>query len=281
MRMTHTFRVDRGDGQTTCFGFEEADKYLPSLRDVGLSDSDLFECSQTFKDLKADHLNAVTGYQLNGAAASGKILIGNGTNFIASTPTWPTASGAAGYEIRSDGTNFASYPTQLINSSTTSVSAGYASDTYLAGSSTVVTAGDFKAKGQYHCIFDMVKTGAGTAAPTIDIRIGTLGTTGDTSRMTFTFGAGTAVADTGHFEVVITFRTVGSGTSAVISGICRAQHNAASTTGLWNNAGNTITIVGTVSGGFDSSTATTIGCSFNGGTSFSGTTTVVQATLEQ
>src|SRR5436309_353652 len=53
MRMTHTFRVDRGDGQTTCFGFEEADKYLPSLRDVGLSDSDLFECSQTFKDLKA------------------------------------------------------------------------------------------------------------------------------------------------------------------------------------------------------------------------------------
>ena len=52
MRMTHTFRVDRGDGQTTCFGFEETDKNLPSLRHVGLSDSDLFECSQTFKNLK-------------------------------------------------------------------------------------------------------------------------------------------------------------------------------------------------------------------------------------
>jgi hypothetical protein len=44
--------MDRGDGQTTCFGFADTNKYISSLRDVGLSDSDLFECSQTFKDLK-------------------------------------------------------------------------------------------------------------------------------------------------------------------------------------------------------------------------------------
>src|SRR5437870_569660 len=52
MRMTHPFRIDRGDGQTTYFEFDEADKNLPGLRDVGLSDSDLFECSQTFRHLK-------------------------------------------------------------------------------------------------------------------------------------------------------------------------------------------------------------------------------------
>jgi hypothetical protein len=165
------------------------------------------------------------------------------------------------------------------NSSISSVSAGYAADTYLAGSNTVVTAGGFKAKGQYHCVFDMVKTGAGTATPIITVRIGTAGTTADTARLTFTFGAGTGVIDTGTFDLWVNFRTVGAGTSAVVQGICIGRHNLA-TTGLFNNA-DVWTIVGTPSAGFDSSAATTIGVSFNGGTSFSGTNTVVQATLNQ
>lgn len=230
-------------------------------------------------DPGAGVVNVVTGFRIGGAAATGKILIGNGTNFVASTPTYPNAAGTAGYLMRSDGTNFTSYPAQQLNSSTTSASGAYASDTYLAGSSCVVAAGDFKAKGQYRCVFDMVKTAAGTGTFAINVRIGTAGTTGDTSRMTFTFGAGTAAADTGMFEVIVNWRSVGSGTSAVISGICRAVHNLA-TTGLFNNAAAFV-IVGTVSGGFDSSTATTIGLSVNGGTSFSGTNTVVQATLSQ
>src|SRR5262245_13142095 len=60
------------------------------------------------------------------------------------------------------------YPYTLTNASVTSVAAGYSSDTYLAGSSiTIPTAGDWTAKEQYSCVFDMTKTGAGTAQFTI------------------------------------------------------------------------------------------------------------------
>ena len=136
-----------------------------------------------------------------------------------------------------------------------------------------------KAKGQYHCVFDMAKT-AGTGAIIVTVRVGTTGTVAsDAAILTFTFGAGTAVADSGVFEVWASFRTVGSGTSAVMVGSCQVNHQLA-TTGLINNAA-TWPIIGVVSSGFNSSTATTIGVSFNGQTTFAGTNTMVQATLEQ
>ena len=47
-----------------------------------------------------------TGFQISGAAASGKIPIGNGTNYVASTPTYPNAASTTGKVIKSDGTNF-------------------------------------------------------------------------------------------------------------------------------------------------------------------------------
>ena len=81
----------------------------------------------------------------------------DGTNWISSTPTYPTAAGAVGYTIRSDATNLASYPAQLVNSSVASQSPT-TSDVYLTGSNIVVTAGDMKAKGQYKCVFDMTKS---------------------------------------------------------------------------------------------------------------------------
>lgn len=43
-----------------------------------------------------------------GAATSGKILIGNGTNMVLSTPTYPTAAGTSGNVLTSDGTNWTS-----------------------------------------------------------------------------------------------------------------------------------------------------------------------------
>jgi len=218
------------------------------------------------------------GFPINGGG-TGTIIISNGTNWIASTPTWPTAAGAAGYTIRSDATNFASYPAQLVNSSVASQSPS-TSDVYLAGSNIVVTAGDMKAKGQYKCVFDMTKS-AGTGAIVISLRVGVNGTTADTAIQTYTFGAGTSVADTGVFEVIATWRTVGSGTSAVIQSICRGTHNLP-TTGLFNNAAGFIVIGSpSPSAGFNSSTATNIGISFNGSTAFAGTTQVVQAQLQQ
>jgi hypothetical protein len=42
----------------------------------------------------------------NASATSGKLIISDGTNFIASTPTYPNAAGTSGQVLRSDGTNF-------------------------------------------------------------------------------------------------------------------------------------------------------------------------------
>jgi hypothetical protein len=210
---------------------------------------------------------------------TGVIVQSNGTNFVTSTPTWPTTAGTVGYTLRSDGTNFASYPQDMFNSSVSSQSLS-TSDVYLTNSNVTVAAGDFKAKGQYRCLFDMSKT-AGTGAIVISLRVGTAGAIGDAQILTFTFGAGTSVSDIATFEVIASWRTVGSGTSAVIQGICRAQHNLA-TTGMFNNA-DQFTVVGSPSpsSGFNSSTATSIGCSFNGSTAFAGTITLVQASLLQ
>jgi hypothetical protein len=167
----------------------------------------------------------------------------------------------------------------LYSSSVSSVSGAYNSDTYLAGSAiTIPTAGGWKVGTQYRLLFDMVKTAAGTAAFTIKLRLGTTGTTSDTNILTLTFGAGTAAVDTGMFEVLVTFRTVGSGTSAVVQGVAKCNH-ALAATGLVSTGASGCGIVLGTSSGFDSSTATKIGASINGGTSFSGTCTLVQADL--
>src|SRR6185437_5543070 len=115
------------------------------------------------------------------------------------------------------------------NASTSSVSAAYAADTYLAGSSVTVPAGAWKVGTIYQCGFDMVKTAAGSASFTITLRMGTLGTTGDASIQTLVFGAGTAAIDSGWFEVYAVFRTVGSGTAAAVASMGICSHHLAAT----------------------------------------------------
>lgn len=52
------------------------------------------------------------GTGANNTATAGKVLVGDGTNFVPSTPTFPNASATSGKFIRSDGTNWvASTPT--------------------------------------------------------------------------------------------------------------------------------------------------------------------------
>ena len=57
-----------------------------------------------------------TGFTIGAAAASGKILVGNGTNFVPSTPTYPNAASPTARKfIVSDGTNWvASTETQAV-----------------------------------------------------------------------------------------------------------------------------------------------------------------------
>jgi hypothetical protein len=167
-------------------------------------------------------------------------------------------------------------PLGVFNGSTAAQGAGFASDTYLTGSSIAIPNGSLQAKAMYRCWFNVVKTAAGTAAPIINIRFGTAGTTSDTSRGTLTFSAQTAVVDEGTFEIMATFRTVGSGTSAVLQTCAKLNHRL-SITGL--GVGVSESEVAT-SGGFDSTVSNSIiGISVNGGASAAWTVQIVQAEL--
>jgi hypothetical protein len=152
-----------------------------------------------------------------------------------------------------------------------------AAEAYLAGSYCVIPAGRVQARTKYLCRFYVAKTStAGTATPIIRVKLGTAGTTADTDRAVLTFAAQTAVADDGRIDLEVSFRTVGSGTSAVIRAQGTLDHRLAAT-GL--STANT-SIVGATSAGFDSTVAGLgIGVSVTWGTSFVGTTDLVQAEL--
>ena len=191
----------------------------------------------------------------------------------------PTAGGDLLYIV--DTTNSASKNITLAQShfevanGSTSNQTGFAADTYLTGSNILIPAGGPYVDTKYLLVFDMTKTGAGVATPIVTLRIGTAGTTSDAAICVFTFAAGTAAADTGTFQVEAIFRTVGSSTSAVLQGVTSLTSNL-TTTGL----SNAVKVVKTTSSGFNSTTANSIiGVSFNGGTSFSGTNTLVRAEL--
>lgn len=172
-----------------------------------------------------------------------------------------------------------STPPILFNNSSSTVSAAFASDTLLAGSSILLPSGITVAGIQYICEFDMVKTAAGTATPIINVRFGTAGSTADASICTMTFAAGTAAVDTGKFTVVVTMRSAGAGTSAVVVGSAMVNH-ALAATGLTATGASGTGQITTVGGGFNSTTANAyLSVSFNGGTSFSGTNNYVQARL--
>jgi hypothetical protein len=200
----------------------------------------------------------------------------DGTNVQMSTATWPT-NVTAGYDVIANGTNYVAYPSDLHGASTAQQTWSN-TEAYVAGSTITIAAGDWKAQGTYHCTFDVTKTSvAGTAAPVIKVYMGTLGTTGDTVICTLTFPAQTGVADNGTFDVWATFRTVGSGTSAVLQARGRLTHNL-SITGL--SVGVSPIALNT-SAGFNSTTQTKIGISATFGTSFVGTTQLVAASLVQ
>jgi len=157
---------------------------------------------------------------------------------------------------------------------------GFASDAYLAGSGIGIgQAGGWAAGMIYNCVFDMTKTAAGTATPILTVRMGTTGTVADASIGTITFGAGTAAADTGVFEVQLAFRSVGGGTSAVVAGWASCAHHLAAT-GLTSTGASGTGIVTFSSAGFNSTTQTFLGLSLNGGASFAGTNVAVRSFLE-
>ncbi len=187
----------------------------------------------------------------------------------------PISTAAAAALLLKSDTSHTHKPTEVYNASVVNQT-GFAADTYLVGSEIAIPAASLKAKSQYRLKFNVVKTGAGVATPIINVRVGTLGTTGDASRGTLTFSAQTAVIDEGTFEVVSTFRTVGAGSAAVLATLGGINHRLAATGLSVSNGESEVA----VSAGFDSTVANLIiGVSVNGGASAAWTVTVVQAEL--
>lgn len=222
----------------------------------------------------ADVTVAQGGTGLNTLTAN-NLLVGNGTGNVTFI-----APGTSGNVLTSNGTTWnstAPATPNVYNQSTSDQGPGFASDTYVTGSSVAIPSTGLKVGTRYHMIFAATKTAAGTATPILNVRFGTNGTTADTSRCTITFSAQTAATDTGSFEVWVTFRTVGSGTSAVMQCVGQRRHGA-SVTGFGNLVSQTLEVT---SGGFDSTVANSIiGVSANGGASASWTIQLVQAELE-
>lgn len=203
------------------------------------------------------------------AASKGKVYLDNSTPAIIK-------------QVLEDGTVLSQIDNRMsaAAASVAAVSGGYASETYLAGSCiTLPAAGLWKQGAQYQCSFDMTKTAAGTATIQLIVRMGTAGTTADAAIQTINMaGAGTANADTGFWDVWVNFRAVGGGTSAIIATAYRVTKTL-TTTGLINTATIISQAAAVAASGFNSTTQTKIGLTFNGGASFSGTNTFVQASF--
>ena len=79
--------------------------------------------------------------------------------------------------------------------------------------------------------FSVEKTSADAAAFTVDLRFGTAGTTGDTSRCSLSMAATTAVADQALFELMATIRGP-IGASCIVESLLQVNNNASFTTGF-------------------------------------------------
>lgn len=167
------------------------------------------------------------------------------------------------------------------NASTSSQTPAAATDVYIAGSDVLIPAGRLQAKSKFRLDMAITKGAAGTGTPTFNIRVGTAGAVADASRCLFTWpAANTAVADEMHVLIMCTFRSVGSGTSTVIEGELKAEHEL-TTTGFGGTGLGANIIINTTGGGFDSTVANLkIGASVNGGTASAWTIRQCHAVLE-
>lgn len=97
--------------------------------------------------------------------------------------------------------------TPLTNFSTVAQAPAAATKTYIAGSNLLCPSDARLQIGtMYRWRFNMTKTAAGLAASTFEVVFGTLGTTGDTTRLTFVKPAGTAVVDEAWVDIIVTVR---------------------------------------------------------------------------
>lgn len=158
--------------------------------------------------------------------------------------------------------------------------AGFAADTYLTDSDILVPSFGFQVRTIFKWQLSASKTAAGVATPIYQMRIGSARTTADTSRLTLTGTAQTAVLDIGSLTIIAIVRSVGA--AGVIQATAFWDHRGtvASTTvqGTGFASDGTGHVEGT-SAGFDNSALSGlyVGLSVNGGASAAWTITQARA----
>ena len=150
-------------------------------------------------------------------------------------------------------------------------------ETYLNGSMLDIPPNrPLVAGARFHWRMSATKTAAGTAAWGVLVRFGTLGTTGDTARLTFTHGSvGTAAIDTATWEVRVIVRGPIS-SACIVAGAMEFQHKN-DVTGF---SILRVDAASLVSAAFDITTVTKVGLSYLPGASSIVTFQVVNAELE-
>ncbi len=177
------------------------------------------------------------------------------TNIAASSISTP-ASGVTANFIDSgsktlktkDDTGFVS-GNPIINFSTASQAPAAGSRTYITGSKIAVPKNKLQVGTIFRWRFNMTKTGAGIAASTFDIAVGTAGAVADTARVSFTKPAGTAVIDEAWVEIEAIVRSIGA--AGVMVGEFIMSHNLSAT----GHAVIPVVVVNTISAGFDMTVA--------------------------
>ena len=160
------------------------------------------------------------------------------------------------------------------NNSTGTQSITAATVTYITGSA--ITTANIQAGTVVTWDISVTKTAAGTAAPVWTVRFGTTSSTSDSTLLTFTGAAQTAAADTGMITIKCVFRTVGSGTSAVLAGHYSLVHQL-DQTGLSTGGGGAYV----ASSGFNSTTASSfLGITVNSGAAAAWTINQVMTKIE-
>lgn len=206
-----------------------------------------YTIAQGYAQTAIGMFNVAQGTSMSKENTDNAFIIGNGSDDAsrsnAFAVTWAGKATAKAFNNQSLKNN-QSVAAQAIAAATRS---------YIAGTNLQFAAGELQVGSRFRWVFDVTKTAAGTAASTIDICLGTLGTTGDTARVSFAKPAGTAVIDNGRFVIEGTVRAVGA--SCVIAGHMEMTHNL-NATGLATIPAVNVT---TISSAFSSATATNIG----------------------
>lgn len=151
-----------------------------------------------------------------------------------------------------------------------------AADTYVTGSRLLIPSVGLQVGSRIRFRLSVVKTAAGIATPIYTARLGTAGSTADTSVWTHTGVAQTAIAETGWFELNLTVRSIGA--SGVLHGVLVVTRTAGTAaTGL------SAVPVAIVTGGAASTVwaaSQGIGLSVNAGASSAWTVGQVQTDLD-